>query len=306
MKLLYWTAYCVLCLGSLAAGSVLGLAASSPLLGQAMKARLGIASNPFEGKDELFILALGCDENRQYGGKVVSEFARTDSIHLVRLDFKNKAIGMLHIPRDTESPLEGHGVTKINGLHVVGGTELTAQAVEELTGIRPDRVVVVNYKSIEKSVDVLGGVELFVPKKMNYDDDAGDLHIHLNPGRQRLTGKQAVGFLRYRRDSDFFRGERQQQFLKAMKQEISRKPDKFTDVVNLISEILSDSLSSEEIVSLAMFVAKVPSSKIKNAMLPVTEGHGTVLVPIESEIPKALVDAGLVKPPATRTRDTSL
>jgi anionic cell wall polymer biosynthesis LytR-Cps2A-Psr (LCP) family protein len=58
---------------------------------------------------------------------------------------------------------------------------------------------------------------------MNYDDNAGHLHVHLKPGLQHLNGREALGFVRYRKsnarglgDGDVGRAGRQQQFLKAM------------------------------------------------------------------------------------------
>ena len=37
-------------------------------------------------------------------------------------------------------------------------------------------------------VDLVGGVEFYVPQDMNYDDDWQDLHIHLEEGLQVLDG----------------------------------------------------------------------------------------------------------------------
>jgi sugar/nucleoside kinase (ribokinase family) len=49
-----------------------------------------------------------------------------------------------------------------------------------------------------RAVDAIGGVEADVPFDMHYDDPAQGLHIHLEKGRQRLDGKAAEQFLRYR------------------------------------------------------------------------------------------------------------
>ena len=57
---------------------------------------------------------------------------------------------------------------------------------------------------------------------MNYDDPTQDLHIHLKPGLQELSGNQIQQFLRYRKSnngngdgSDTSRVARQQDFVKA-------------------------------------------------------------------------------------------
>jgi anionic cell wall polymer biosynthesis LytR-Cps2A-Psr (LCP) family protein len=59
---------------------------------------------------------------------------------------------------------------------------------------------------------------------MYYVDYAGDLHIDLKPGIQRLDGKQAMGYLRFRHsDNDFARIGRQQKFLRSLADELMKK-----------------------------------------------------------------------------------
>ncbi|MCX7597988.1 MAG: LCP family protein, partial [Armatimonadetes bacterium] len=80
-----------------------------------------------------------------------------------------------------------------------------------------------DFDTFVKAVDILGGVDIEVPdvegrgRGMNYDDNWGNLHIHLKPGWQHLDGYQAMGFVRYRHgDSDIMRSRRQQQFVRAV------------------------------------------------------------------------------------------
>jgi len=72
-------------------------------------------------------------------------------------------------------------------------------------------------------VDRLGGITVDVPERMYYIDYSQDLNIDLQPGRQRLNGKQAVGFLRFRHDAlgDYGRIKRQQSFLQEVAKEIA-------------------------------------------------------------------------------------
>ena len=79
-------------------------------------------------------------------------------------------------------------------------------------------------KVLREAVDALGGVEVDVPINMNYDDPAQDLYIHIKKGKQKLTGKQAEQFVRFRKNNDgsgypngdIGRIATQQQFIKAM------------------------------------------------------------------------------------------
>lgn len=72
------------------------------------------------------------------------------------------------------------------------------RAVSRLLGVPIDFYAVINIDIFERLVDALGGVELVVPTRMDYVDQAGGLVIDLQPGLQRLTGEQAAGFVRYR------------------------------------------------------------------------------------------------------------
>ena len=81
-----------------------------------------------------------------------------------------------------------------------------------------DRYLMVNYQSFEGIVDLVGGVEITVDKRMLYQDQSAGLLIDLQPGTQILTGDQALGYVRYRRDAlgDITRTRRQQQFMTAL------------------------------------------------------------------------------------------
>jgi len=93
------------------------------------------------------------------------------------------------------------------------------KTVQGLTGLDVHYLIGVNFAGFRQSVDRLGGVWMDVDQR--YYNPHGGIYstINLWPGYQRLTGGQALSFVRYRHtDSDLFRVARQQQFLKAMKQ----------------------------------------------------------------------------------------
>ena len=76
-------------------------------------------------------------------------------------------------------------------------------------------------------MDKLGGVWIDVDRRyFNDNQQGGDTYatINLRPGYQKLTGSQALAFVRYRHtDSDIFRLARQQQFVKAIKQAVNHE-----------------------------------------------------------------------------------
>ncbi len=117
----------------------------------------------------------------------------SDTMLLLRFDPLQGKLVLLSIPRDTQTYIEGHGLKKINEANYYGGPALTAQTVSELLGGVPvDRYVRVNVQGVEKLIDALGGVTVYVPKDMKYQDDSQHLYINLKQGEQHLNGAQAV------------------------------------------------------------------------------------------------------------------
>jgi LCP family protein required for cell wall assembly len=298
---LYWTVYVLFCLFALVGGVVTGYVGSNPALQILLREAITPGSQNPLPKDELYILLLGADEQRMHGGKVIEGArGRTDTIQLIRCNFRDNSIGMMQIPRDTEVSIPGHGRGKINSVHVFYGPEAVRDTVAELTGIRANKIVLVNYDTIRRVVDLLGGIEMDVPKDMRYRDRRGDLNINLKKGLQLLNGEQVVGFLRYRQDSDFLRGERQQLFLDALRKRIQEKGLALSDLDRLSREamrLVEGNLSREEMLYLGLWAKQVPPTNVKTGRLPVREGHGTNLLVIESEVRQALIDAGLLDDP---------
>ena len=98
---------------------------------------------------------------------------------------------MLSVPRDTRTEIEGYGVRKINAANVEGGPGLTAKTVSNLLGgAGIDRYVRINVLGVAKLIDALGGVTVYVPKDMKYQDDSQHLYINLKAGKQHLNGEQ--------------------------------------------------------------------------------------------------------------------
>jgi anionic cell wall polymer biosynthesis LytR-Cps2A-Psr (LCP) family protein len=84
--------------------------------------------------------------------------------------------------------------------------------------------MVINLAAIRQLGDMLGGLEINVPKRMEYVDNSQGLHIDLQPGLQTLKGTDLEGFLRFRHDEagDIGRLERQQLALRALFTKLGR------------------------------------------------------------------------------------
>lgn len=264
----------------------------------------------FPNQDELTFMVLGRDVDRDRQARVVKTNGRTDTILLVRIDFRERTANILSIPRDTKVRIPGYrGQHKINAAHAFGGPELTADTIERFLNIRPEEYVVVNYESFSKAIDMLGGLEVTVDKQMDYDDNWGDLHIHLRPGKQLLDGREALGFVRFRKsndgnsDSDHERIARQQQFLMALRDKTMSSSTflKLPDIIETVRGGVNSSMSDAQMMALVRFIRSLPAESIRTATLPGTEGR--VYVTADEDAARELIDEMFLERPGDRSRN---
>jgi LCP family protein required for cell wall assembly len=252
--------------------------------------------NAFPGKRKLTILVVGADENRDNRKRVVDTMARTDTIMVAQVDFVNRTIHALSIPRDTLVRIPRHGWGKINSAHALGGPKLLVETVSTLLGnLQIDEVVIVSYKAFEEAIDALGGVTIEVEKRMRYHDNWGDLHVDLQPGVQHLNGKQALGYVRFRHtDSDFHRIERQQKFMRAVKERL-KEPSVWMRAPQVLAAGLRHTRTTmefEQLLALALFARQLSDEQIRTETLPVRDGAGTSLIVKREEATQLIRELG--------------
>jgi len=226
----------------------------------------------FPHQQALNLMVIGRD--RDYDDRtdqVLRTRARSDMLMVAHLDFDKKTVSLLSIPRDTRARIPGYGTAKINAAHQKGGPPLSEQTVQENFGIPSDKYIALDFEGFEKAIDILGGVDLAVDKKMDYDDNWGHLHIHLKPGMQHLNGAQAMGFVRFRHsDNDLVRTKRQQALMAALKTKL-RSPQALAEIGPLLDTIdshVDSDLSTDQKVALARFVHDTPREQIRMDTLP--------------------------------------
>lgn len=146
------------------------------------------------------------------------ETARSDALLLARIHSSQPHVLLVSIPRDLRTEVMGYGYTKINHALAYGGMPLLKSTVEKALGLHVDHAIAVNFQGFSEFVDAIGGVKLLVNKPLDYDDATDQTHIHIRPGWQRLSGQQALDYVRFRHDalSDTGRMARQQQLLAAL------------------------------------------------------------------------------------------
>ncbi len=150
------------------------------------------ASAAFKEDDVATILIAGTDLDGY----------RTDTMMLLYLNNDTGEVNLLSIPRDTRVVVDGESM-KLNAVYGYGGQgedgmQLLLHTLRGVLSYEPDAYVLVDFESLEKVIDTMGGIEFDVPCDMHYDDPAQDLHIDLSEGLQHLDGEEAVHVLRFR------------------------------------------------------------------------------------------------------------
>lgn len=167
---------------------------------------------------ELLVLLVGVDVN---SGEESSDFTRTDTMMLCKINAKTGKIDLLSIPRDSRIKVREE-FTKANHAHAYGGIELTMQSIRKFLGLDIDYYAEINYEGLVKIIDALGGISYDVPEGISIDH--GDVHIR--PGKTLMDGEDVLWFLRTRKiynNGDLGRVETQQEFMKNIINELVKK-----------------------------------------------------------------------------------
>jgi LCP family protein required for cell wall assembly len=220
------------------------------------------------------ILLMACDVNYtvRNGKRVMGLNGNTDTMTLMRLDPGHEQIRMLSIPRDTRVPIPGHGIFKINAANPYGGPQLAAQTVSNFLNVPVDRYLIFNTRAVIQVVDAMGGINIFVPERLHYNDWSGGLHINLNKGWNHLDGQTAHDFLRFRHDElgDIGRIQRQQGFLQALMKQYMTPLNllKTPQLLNVAKTNLDTNLSNDELFKVINWAKDLKRSDVEFSMVP--------------------------------------
>ena len=195
---------------------------------------------------------------------------------MVTLDTEAKKITVFSVPRDSRVKIAGHGWDKVNHAFAFGGLSLSKSTIENLLGVPIDYTVTVDFKGFVRMIDALGGITIDVEKRMRYSDpydDDGGLVIDLYPGVQKLSGKEAIKYVRYRdEEGDIGRVTRQQKFLKAVLKELA-SPQTVVRLPELAKEFygaVKTDMPLSKIIKLLPMVQEAASSGLATATVPGT------------------------------------
>jgi LCP family protein required for cell wall assembly len=219
--------------------------------------------------------------------------SRSDTLMLIRADPLTKTISLLSFPRDLQVPIycgsTPRATDRINAAYAYCNAKGTLLTVKHLTGLPVNYLITVNFHGFKEVVDTLGGIWMDVDRRY-YNKNTGAYdnnyaNINLQPGYQQLTGQEALDFVRFRHtDSDLTRVARQQEFVKAMKEQIARSFS-YTRIPSLVGTLTKNievgegghALQLDQVISYALFAQALPGGHFQDKIANVDCATGPCL-----------------------------
>jgi polyisoprenyl-teichoic acid--peptidoglycan teichoic acid transferase len=249
--------------------------------------------------------AVPCEGAERYQG-------RTDTMMFIHVS--PERMDVLSIPRDTQVS-DRYGTHKINSTFAFGGDESLAQAgitikdpgagevyatggaealkttLESLMGVNIDYYGIFNVELVQKVIDALGGVDVYLPEAMKYDDIAADLHIDLPAGNQHLDGKTAIGYLRFRHGygSDYARMDRGKAVIGKLLEKV-KSPAVLGAVPTLIAGLSNDVTTNADLELVRTVLPQLRGIRPNFGTLPTVEDtrYGSNLLPDQAAIARLM------------------
>ncbi|HLF69014.1 MAG TPA: LCP family protein [Gaiellaceae bacterium] len=238
-------------------------------------------------------LVIGYDQRTEDG----SFEGRSDTLMLVRADPGTDSISLLSFPRDLLVDIRCPGSSpffdRINVAYATCGPQGSLETVKSLTGLPVNYLITVNFRGFRQIVDRLGGVWLDVDRRY-FNDRGGPFGyatINLRPGYQRLDGRKALDYVRYRHtDSDLYRVARQQQFVRSFRSQVQSSfgPTALPKVVNAITKNVEVAqgggrdVEGGTVLSYALFAYGLPRGRVFQTRIEGLEGFAELTTDSEN------------------------
>jgi LCP family protein required for cell wall assembly len=144
--------------------------------------------------------------------------SRTDTIMLVQVVPKTGDVKLLSIPRDLYVEVEPGRKDRINAAYNYGGIDETVDALENYAGVPIEYYATVDFQGFNEIIAAMGGV------KVDVGENEFPEKWHMGEGVQRLGGRKALFYARYRGTTggDLDRMQRQRELVAALRSKALR------------------------------------------------------------------------------------
>lgn len=218
------------------------------------------------------------------GGTEVAAGKRSDTMLLIHISKKRDKAAIISIPRDTYALIPEHTNSqgrvipathsKINSAFNWGGAPLLIDTFEQMSGLRIDHYIEVNFVGFVRMVDALGGVEICTKRDINDPKS----HLVLPAGRHILDGVDSLKYVRTRQFDglgDLGRMKRQQEFAGAMLRKATSagvllNPVTLLDFVSsaLDSVVTDEGLNQGDLLTLGKQLRNLSASNVRTLTIP--------------------------------------
>jgi LCP family protein required for cell wall assembly len=225
-----------------------------------------------------------------------SVLPHSNEMLLVRIDPGKPTISMLSIPRElqvTFTAPNGEVITnRINSAYTYGGVELMLKTIKKLFGISVNHVFVVTFPKFRRAVDEMGCVYMTVDRRYYHVNEPGGeqyFEINLQPGYQRLCGKEALEFVANRHeDTSLTRDARDQRFLLEVKSQygatLFENREKFERILGKAVE--TDLHGTSQVLDLLELLVQSEGKPVRQVPF-----HVTLLPTVDTATPQQLQEA---------------
>ena len=215
-----------------------------------------------QGQSTYNILLLGLDTRN------ASRFdsSRSDVMMLVTMDTEKKTIKLTSFMRDIIIAIPGHSNNRLNTAFVYGGPELTKQMLSQYFGVRVDNYAIINFWAFASVIDGLGGVtvDLKSGELSNLNKNITEINnlskkktsLVRSSGSQKLTGAQAIGYMRIRHGDagggDFERTQRQRTVMTALTTKLkTMNVIQAAELVNTLTQYVRTDMDNGQMIDVA-------------------------------------------------------
>lgn len=278
--------------------------------------------------DENFLIAgsdtrAGAEAEEGIGDADGVPGARSDSLMIAHIPADRKRAVVVGFPRDLEvtrpecerwdsasgeytgEMVEEKKIAKINEAFAVGGPRCTTKLVQQLTGMKVNHFVGIDFHGFKEMIDIVEGVPIHVDEPI-IDEVLGP--VIPEAGDVTISGDQALNFVRARHvegdvTSDYGRIKRQQQVIgslleKTMSQEVLLNPGKLSGMVtSFAGATFGENIGIDQMLTLAQSMQGLDSATVQFHTVPTTEeandrGNEVLLEEQTAALFRALIDNG--------------
>jgi LCP family protein required for cell wall assembly len=212
----------------------------------------------------------------------ISEVSRSDVNMIVTVNPNTHKILLTSIPRDYYVQLHGTTGTKDKLTHSgIYGPKMTVKTVEDLMGITINYFVRVNYSSVIKLVDAIGGV--YLTPDITLHRNHYEITCYYYAGVRTLyDGPCALRYARERkayRDGDVHRVQNQQQVLMAIFDKLSSAEilRNYSNILSAIEGSIETSIPENKFYQIINYqLDNMPKWNIENIHLDGVDGYAGI------------------------------